>query len=126
MRAIDNWDKGDLDGYLQIYDAGVVLHGYIGVEPGLESVKKVYQGFWTNFPGVQLIIDDDVITQEAKFCCMFTIRGTHKDELMGILPTDKYVKFTGITILKFKNGKCIERWSQADFLSMLKQLGAIP
>ena len=52
MRAIDNWDKGDLDGYLQIYDAGVVLHGYIGVEPGLESVKKVYQGFWTNFPGV--------------------------------------------------------------------------
>jgi hypothetical protein len=33
MRAIDNWDKGDLDKYLQIYDAGVVLHGYIGVEP---------------------------------------------------------------------------------------------
>jgi hypothetical protein len=35
--AIDNWNKGDLDGYLQIYDSGVVLHGYVGVTPGLEK-----------------------------------------------------------------------------------------
>jgi hypothetical protein len=47
-----------------------------------ESLPRIL----TTFPGVQLIIDDDVIIQEAKFCCRFTIRGTHKDELMGILP----------------------------------------
>ena len=56
--AIDNWNEGDLDGYLQIYDPGVVLHGYVGVEPGLENVKKFYQAFLTAFPGVQITIDD--------------------------------------------------------------------
>lgn len=123
--AIDNWNEGDLDGYLQIYDPSVVLHGYVGVEPGLENVKKFYQAFLTAFPGVQITIDD-IITEGDKVCCRFTTAGIHKGELMGIPPTNKSVNFTGITILRFKEGKCIERWSQADFLGMMQQIGAIP
>lgn len=33
---------------------------------------------------------------------------------------------TGITILRFEGGKCVERWSQADFLGLMRQLGVIP
>ena len=36
----------------------------------------------------------------------------------------KPFKFTGITILKFQDRKCIERWNEIDFLGLLKQLGA--
>jgi hypothetical protein len=32
----------------------------------------------------------------------------------------------GITILRFAGGRCVERWSQADFLYLLQQLGAFP
>jgi hypothetical protein len=42
---------------------------------------------------------------------------------MGISATDKFIKFTGITILKFMAGKCTERWNQVDSLGMLQQLG---
>jgi hypothetical protein len=54
MRAIDNWNKGDLGGYyLQLYDPEAVLDGYMEViEPSLEGVKKFYQRFWATFPGV--------------------------------------------------------------------------
>jgi predicted ester cyclase len=32
----------------------------------------------------------------------------------------------GITILQFENGKVIERWSSADMLGLMMQIGAIP
>ncbi len=37
-RATERWNEGDLAGYLELYNPEVVLHGYQGVEPGLESV----------------------------------------------------------------------------------------
>ncbi len=45
---------------------------------------------------------------------------------MGIPPTGKSMKCTGITNLKFHDGNCVERWNQVDLLGMLHQLGAIP
>ena len=44
-RAGQCWNAGDLAGYLQLYDEGVLLHGYAGVEPGLASVRRFYEGF---------------------------------------------------------------------------------
>ena len=32
----------------------------------------------------------------------------------------------GITILQFQDGKCVERWSNADMLGLLIQVGAVP
>jgi len=49
-QAIDNWNRGDLLEYLRLYDDGVVLHGYAGLEPGLESVRRFYEDWWRAFP----------------------------------------------------------------------------
>ena len=85
--------------YFELYDPNVVLHGYAGVEPGLNNVKQFYAGIWSAFPDVGLTVED-----------MF----------------GKPIALAGITILRFEDGKCVERWSQADFLSVLMQIGAIP
>jgi predicted ester cyclase len=45
---------------------------------------------------------------------------------MGIPATGRRVSVNGITILRFADGRCVERWSQTDFLGMLQQLGALP
>jgi predicted ester cyclase len=125
IRAIADWNKGDLDSYLLMYNFSVVIHGIPGVEAGLESAKKFYQGFHRAFPDTQILVED-LFTRADKLACRFTVSGTHKAEFMGISATDKFIKFTGITILKFIAGKCTQRWNQADFLGMLQQLGAIP
>jgi len=124
IKAIGNWNKGDLNSYLLMYDPSVVIHGILGVEAGIESAKKFYQGFHRAFPDTQILVED-LFTRADKLACRFTVSGTHKAEFMGIPATDKFIKFTGITILKFIAGKCTERWNQADFLGMLQQLGAI-
>ena len=125
IKAIGNWNKGDLNSYLLMYDPSVVIHGILGVEAGIESAKKFYQGFHRAFPDTQILVED-LFTRADKLACRFTVSGTHKAEFMGIPATDKFIKFTGITILKFLAGKCTERWNQADFLGMLQQLGTIP
>ena len=28
LTAVDRWNAGDLDGYLTLYDEGILLHGY--------------------------------------------------------------------------------------------------
>lgn len=123
MQSIESWNNGGLDSYMNMYDTNVVLHGVPGVEPGIESARKFYQGFHKAFPGVQISVDD-LIAKRDMLICRFTVSGTHKGEFMGLPPTGKPFGVTGITILKFQNRKCIERWNQADFLGLLQQLGA--
>jgi hypothetical protein len=36
------------------------------------------------------------------------------------------VALTGITVLAFHDGRVTERWSAADMLGLLVQLGAVP
>lgn len=39
-------------------------------------------------------------------------------------PTGKTAVLNGIAILRFANGKVVERWNKADFLGFLQQLKA--
>jgi predicted ester cyclase len=40
--------------------------------------------------------------------------GTHRGAFLGIAPTGRNIGVNGITILRFMNGKCVERWSSVD------------
>ena len=123
QRAMDNFTKGNRDAYLALYDANCVLHGY-GLA-GIESIKQFYHGFWTAFPDAHLT-SEDMIAEGDKVACRFVLHATHQGEFMGVPATGKRVTFTGTTILRFAGGKCVERWSNADFLGLMQQLGAIP
>ncbi len=124
-RAIGRWNEGDLDGYLELYEAGAVLHGYQGVEPGFEGIRRFYEAFWAAFAGSNITLED-VVAEGEEVACRFTLRGPHGGEFNGIPATGIEVSVPGITVLRFAGGKCVERWSQADFLGLMQQLGVIP
>ena len=111
--------------YLELYDPTIVLHGYQGVEPGLASVKQFYQAFWAAFPDCKLVLED-LVAEGDKVACRFVVYATHQGEFQGIPATGKQIALPGITILQFANSRCIERWSQADFVGLLQQLGVMP
>ena len=45
---------------------------------------------------------------------------------MGIAATGKQVSMSGIEIDRFAGDKAVEHWEQADIMSLMQQLGAIP
>lgn len=124
-RAIGRWNEGNLSGYLELYDPGAMLYGYQGVEPGFEGIRRFYEAFWAAFPGSRITLED-VISEGDEVSARFTLRATHGGDFNGIPATGLEVSLPGITILRFADGKCVERWSQADFLGLMQQIGAIP
>lgn len=126
-RAIEHFnDPEDKTGYFELYDESAMLHGYAGVEPGIESIKRFYNDvMWTAFPDGRIELYD-VIAEGDEVACRFANNATHTGEFMGLAPTGNRTTLTGSTLLRFEDGKCVERWSQADFLGLMQQLGAIP
>ena len=125
-RAIENFsDPARRERYFDLYDQDVVLQGYAGVDPGLDSVKQFYAALWEAFPDSRLSVED-LFAKGDRVVCRFSMRATHQGEFLGVPATGKAITLPGITILRFVDGKCVERWSQANFLSVLQQLGALP
>jgi hypothetical protein len=77
IRAIADWNKGELDSYLRMYDRNVVIHGIPGVEAGIESAKKFYQGFHRSFPDTQILVED-LFTRADKLAAGLQLAGRIK------------------------------------------------
>ena len=52
------------------------------------------------------------------------VGGGHTGDLMGVAPTNRPVSFY-VHILRFQDGKAIERWGVRDDLALMRQLGVI-
>jgi len=123
--AIQEWNAGNLQGYLALYDPEAVLQGYAGVELDLTGIRQFYELFWTAFPGSRLVCED-VFASGAKVACRFVLSGKHRGEFQGVPPSGRDIALPGITILEFQSGRCVRRWSYTDGVGLLQQIGALP
>jgi len=99
LQAIDAWNQGDLPKYLELYDADIVLHG---APPGMRGVRAMYTGMWRAYPGSQLRVDDLLVADE-RVACRYTWTAVAR-------LTGESVTMPGMTILHFRDGRCVERW----------------
>jgi hypothetical protein len=51
--------------YFDFYSSDIIVHGYRGIEPGLENVKQFYYAFWRVFPDAQ-VVDQELIEEGHK------------------------------------------------------------
>jgi steroid delta-isomerase-like uncharacterized protein len=109
--------------YFQLYSDDIIVHGYQGIEPGLESMKQFYYAFWKVFPDAQVLIHD-LIGEDDPLVARYTITGTMHEPFMGVPATGQRIELPGISILHFRNGQCFERWACSDSLVLLNQIGA--
>jgi predicted ester cyclase len=91
---------------------------------GPEGFKPFFESFRNAFPNIEVIVEDTV-TEGDKIAARCTVRGTHSGEGLGIAATNQPVEFTGMCMVRVKDGKVIEAWNNFDFMAMFKQLGAM-
>lgn len=123
--ALESWNAGDLDGYLALYDERIGLHGYSPEPMDKAQVRGFYQGIFAAF-GSPMLNFHEVLWNGDSCAIRFTMAGRHVGEFMGIPATNTDIALPGITILHFDGDKVIERFSQADMLGLLVQIGAVP
>jgi steroid delta-isomerase-like uncharacterized protein len=124
-QAVGRWNAGDLDGYLELYDAAIRLHGYAPDPMDRAEVARFYAGIFAAFPGCTLTLHE-TFSDGDRLACRFTLTGRHDGPFLGVPATGRDIALPGITVLHFRDGRCIERWSCADMLGVLVQIGAVP
>ena len=89
---------------------------------GPEGYRKFFSAMREAFPDLS-VAPDTMVADEESLAFAYTMTGTHQGVLMGIAPTGKKMSIRGVAILKFRDGKMVERWGSSDQLGMLQQLG---
>jgi steroid delta-isomerase-like uncharacterized protein len=122
------FNKGNLNIISQLVD-----NNYVGHDPsqpsevrGLEGLKKNIRDLRSAFPDLTLKIND-IFADGDKVCCRWIGSGTHKNEYLGLPPTNKKAtNVSGLEVFRLSNNKIVEDWNIWDAMGWMKQIGAIP
>ena len=93
--------------------------------PRREDEKRMWQGVLAAFPDAQVVVEDQV-GEGDKVVTRWSVRATHQQEFMGIPPTGKEIRDSGIHIHRLSDGRIVEAWAESDTLGVLQQLGQLP
>jgi predicted ester cyclase len=101
------------------------LHGYSPEPMTKTEVRSFYEQIFRAF-GTPTLEFNETLWKRDTCTIRFTMTGRHIDAFMGVAPTDLPITLPGITILHFEGVHVIERFSQADMLGLLVQIGGVP
>lgn len=121
------WNTGEFHEELVSPDA--IDHSTVGGEETQQRGSGHFQQIVTMFrgamPDIQLVVEDEIYVDD-KVVHRWHMTGTDTGGLMGMPPSGKKLKFTGMTIVRIKDGQIVERWANVDELGILQQLGVVP
>ena len=122
------WNKGREEAIDELFDEEGVAHGLADVASGAlrgpAGFKPFFRSLREAFPGIEVIVEDTV-AEGDRVAARCTVRGHHRGDTLGFKATDSPVEFTGIAIVRIRDGKIVEAWNNFDFMSMYQQLGAL-
>lgn len=58
LGAVEHWNRGELNAYMDLYAEHVVLHKLPRDPEGKEAVRGAYTGMWRAFPSSHPVLDD--------------------------------------------------------------------
>jgi steroid delta-isomerase-like uncharacterized protein len=120
------WREGKNDTVRELLAPDASLHGQIGPDVeirGPEGFIGFAERIRNTFPDAEVAVED-VFAVDDKVATRWVATGIHTGDGLGIPPSGKRVRITGITIARFVNGKIVEGWDNWDRLGMLEQIGA--
>ena len=124
--AVDAFNAHDRERYMAAYRPDVRLHGFPPDVTDAASLGDFFAGMWAAVPDARITLED-TMEDGDRMALRLTMRGTHEGELMGVPASHRPIEFTIMTIMAFDDeGKVAERWNNADFLTLMQQIGAVP
>ena len=123
----DRSHRGDLSVYDDLLTPDFVNHGGpAGELHGPQAFRDAYVGFSTAFSDFHTTID--IMVAEGDYVVAYgEAGGTHDGPFMGLPPTNRQMRWTGVAIYRLDDDlRIAERWQEIDGLSMFGQLGLLP
>lgn len=90
-----------------------------------EGTNKIVTTYRDAFPDLNLNVD--LLMADGDLVAgRLPTTGTHKDEFMGVAPTNNRLTMTEVHIFRFAHGTAVKHWGNGDDLRMMQHLGIIP
>jgi predicted ester cyclase len=124
--ALERWNAGDLEGYLALYDDSVLLHGQSPEPMDKDAARVFYTAIHAAFDCPQLTFDEILWAGDDACTIRFTMTGHHVGDFMGVPPANEPIALVGMTLMRFRDGRVVERHTTSDMLGLLIQIGAVP
>ncbi|HZQ64863.1 MAG TPA: ester cyclase [Gaiellaceae bacterium] len=110
----------------------IVGPGYVFNDPSLPAPmrsaaeeKALIAKFRSAFPDLSFEIHDELAIGD-RVAQRWTVRGTHEGEFDGLPPTGDTIELSGMSFVRFADGKLVEVWTNWDLLGLLRAIGAVP
>ena len=120
------WNKGRTEAIDEMFAADGIAHGLSGEAEGPlkgpADFKPFHEIFRGAFPDIEVIVED-MIAEGDKVGARCSVRGKHAGDHLGVAATNAPVDFSGVSIVRIKDGKIVEAWNNFDFMKMNKQIG---
>jgi steroid delta-isomerase-like uncharacterized protein len=122
------WNKGRAEAIDEMLAGDAIAHG-LSDNPqnplkGPSDFKSFHETFRGAFPDIEVIVED-TLAEGDKVAARCAVRGKHTGDHLGVAASNAPVEFTGISIVRIKNGMIVEAWNNFDFMRMNKQIGLI-
>jgi steroid delta-isomerase-like uncharacterized protein len=122
------WNKRQAETIDRLLHDEVIAHGLVDEKGeelrGPSAFKNFFQQFTKAFPDIHVEVAD-AISEGDKIAARCIVTGTHRGDTLGVPGSNKPVRFTGVAILRIKDGKIIEAWNNFDFQTLSQQIGAL-
>jgi len=120
------WNKGDLGIIAQVCAPDFVLH-----DPATPRVKtrleytQLVMAYRQAFPDLRCAIEGQIAERDLVMT-WWGAQGTHRGSLFGYAPTERRVRYTGISLHLIRDGQIVESRVNWDALGLFQQLGIVP
>lgn len=119
------WNQGNADAIDRLFAEDGIAHGLLDAKGnelrGPAGFKPFFLAFRTAFPDLEVEVQDTIVEGD-KIAARCVVTGTHRGDTLGFSATGNRVHFTGIAILRMRDGKIAEAWNNFDFAAMNAQL----
>jgi steroid delta-isomerase-like uncharacterized protein len=119
------WNASNTDGLDAVMAADFQRRSSGGMNAdGLPAFKKLMTNLRTSYPDGKVVLDESYFMKDMSFH-LWTFTGTNTGP-GAMAPTGKSVKVSGMTRLRYQDGKIVEELVYFDALDMQQQLGLSP
>ena len=119
------WNQGRESAINQLAVPDVIAHGLTDADGqeivGTEAFKVMFRAFRAASPDLHVEIEA-LIQHGDLSAARCIVSATHTGEGLGIVAKGNRVNFTGMSMIRERDGKLVEAWNNFDVATLFQQL----
>ena len=121
------WNAGRAESIDELFPAHAVMWGVsrAGIpSQGHAEFKQFYQAMRAACPDIHVTLEK-VIEQGDTAFARWTATLTHTGDGLGMPPTGRQIKLSGMSALRIRDGEIVEGWNNWDQIGLARELGVL-